>query len=131
MSIGYVPEVPFEESVSGVGASLGDIPSELRALAVHAESADSNLSAISEDMLALSRDLDAANGSIANAIPLLDEYLRLVAEASDVVREARAGLSGLLGRARVVLTVTMLWMGLMQVAPLYLGWELMAGRRSR
>jgi len=102
----------------------------LRALAVHLESADGNLDAISRDMLALSRDLDVANSGITNALLLLDEYLHLVDEASEVVQEGRADLSGILDRTKVVLTLGMLWMGLMQVAPLYLGWELVSGRRG-
>jgi hypothetical protein len=130
LNLGYSTEVPFEESVNRVGSSLEGIPSQLRGLAVHVDTADGNLHMISQDLLAVSSDLDAISGRAAEVAPLLDRYARIVTEANDLVQQARAGLSRRLLRAKLAVTMAMVWLSLMQVAPLYLGWELASGRRG-
>jgi len=130
LNLGYSTEVPFEESVNRVGSSLEGIPSQLRGLAVHVDTADGNLHMISQDLLAVSSDLDAIGGRAAEVAPLLDRYARIVTEANDLVQQARAGLSRRLLRAKLAVTMAMVWLSLMQVAPLYLGWELASGRRG-
>jgi outer membrane murein-binding lipoprotein Lpp len=130
LNLGYAPAVSFEESVSGIGSSLERVPSQLRGFGVHIGTMDGNLDILSQDVLAMSADVDAISNRVDEVSPLLDEYIRSVAELSGWVGQAQAGLSGYLDRAKLVLIVVMVWMSLMQVAPLYLGWELVSGQRS-
>lgn len=130
LGIDYAPEVSFEESINRIGYSLEGIPPRLRGLAVYIDTTNGNLETISQDIMAMSRDLDTINSSIADIAPLLDDYVRIVTEISDSIRQTRASLSQQLYMVKLVVTMAMTWIGLTQVAPLYLGWELVAGRRN-
>jgi methyl-accepting chemotaxis protein len=130
LDINYAPEVPFEESVNRIVASLEGLPPRLRNLEAYIYVTDHNLEMISQDVLTVSGDLDAINRSIADVAPLLDEYVRLVTEVNGSIQQTRDTLPQQLGMAKLVVTIVMVWIGLMQVAPLYLGWELVSGRRS-
>ena len=78
----------------------------------------------------MSRDLDTINSRIADVGPLLDDYVRIVTETNDFIGQTRASLSRQLYMVKLVVTVAMIWIGLTQIAPLYLGWELVTGRRG-
>lgn len=102
----------------------------MRGLEVHIATADGNLETISRDLLAVSADLGTINDGVAEVAPLLDEYVRIVTKADDLIEQTQVSLSRHLARARLVVVVAMVWMSLMQVAPLYLGWELLMGQRG-
>lgn len=130
LGIDYAPEVSFEESISWVGHNLEGITPRLRGLEVYADITYGNLETISEDIMAVSRDLQTINSSVADVAPLLDDYVRIVTETNDAIRQTRVSLSRQLYAVKLVLTIAMVWIGLTQVAPLYLGWELVTDRRS-
>lgn len=130
LGIDYAPEVPFEESINRVGDSLEGLPARLRGLEAHIETADGNLETISQDIVTMSADLEAINGSIAAVAPLLDDYMQIVTEVRDLIDRTRTRLVDQLGTVKLVVTLLMVWLGLTQIAPLYLGWELITGRRD-
>ena len=130
LGIEYAPQVSLEASMNQLGDSLEGIAPRLRGMEVHIETTDSNLETISQDMMAISRDLEVINSSVAQVAPLLDDYVRLVNEANDAVEQTRANLSRQLDAAKWVAIGMMVWLGLTQVAPLYLGGELITGWRS-
>jgi len=131
LGIDYTPKVPFEESINQVGASLEDIPSQMRALEVHIEATDANLETVSQDIVTTSERLHVINSSIADFAPLLDDYVRIVAETNAMIRQTRTELSRQLDTAKLVVTIAMAWIGSTQIAPLYLGCGLLASRRKR
>jgi ABC-type transporter Mla subunit MlaD len=131
LGMNYAPEVSFEESINRVGASLEGISPRLRGLEFHIETTDSNLGTVSQDILAISKKLHAVNSSVAGLLPLLDDYVRIVKEVNDRIQQTRANLSRQLNAAKMVVTIAMVWIGLTQVAPLYLGWGLVSGQRRR
>jgi methyl-accepting chemotaxis protein len=130
LGIDYAPEVSLEESINRIGYSLEGIPPRLRGLAVYIDTTNGNLETISQDIMVMSRDLDTINSSIADIAPLLDDYVRIVTEISDSIRQTRASLSQQLYMVKLVVTMVVVWIGLTQIAPLYLGWELVTGRRG-
>jgi methyl-accepting chemotaxis protein len=130
LGIDYAPEVPFEESINRVAESLEGLPARLRGLEAQIETADGNLETISEDIVTMSADLDAINGSIAAVTPLLDDYMQIVTDVRDLIDRTRTRLVDQLDTVKLVVTLLMIWLGLTQIAPLYLGWELVAGRRE-
>jgi methyl-accepting chemotaxis protein len=130
LGIDYAPEVSFEESINRIGYNLEGIPPRLRGLEVYIDTTNGNLETISQDIMAMSRDLDTINSSLADVAPLLDDYVRIVTEINDSIRQTRASLSQQLYMVKLVVTMAMIWIGLTQVAPLYLGWELLTGRRN-
>ena len=130
LGIRYAPEEPFDESVNRIGESLEGVPGHLRGLEDYIDVTDANLEIISQDLVAISKDLDVLNDGIADVEPLLDEYIRAATEAGGVIEQTQAGLSAELETAKLVVTVLMIWIGVAQIVPLYLGWGLITGRRN-
>ena len=130
LGVDYDPEVPFDESVEELGASLEGMPEQLRSLEESMSVTDDNMRTISRNVSEIGHDLSAINAEIADIGPLLDEYISRVTEISDSIRQARLIVRQQLDQMRLVVTVVMVWFGLMQVAPLYLGWELVMGHRG-
>jgi hypothetical protein len=130
LGVNYDPEVPFDESVSVIGASLDGLPARLRSLRIYINVADNNLETISGDIFTISEDLSHINSRLTETGPLLDDYIRIVTEANDNARRARTTIQQQLSTAKLMVTVVMIWVGLIQIAPLYLGWELLSGRRQ-
>jgi ABC-type transporter Mla subunit MlaD len=130
LNLDYAPEVSFEESISRIGYSLEGITPRLRGLGARVDATSDSLEAIHQDLEATSSDLDRINRSVADAAPLLDEYVRIVTEVNDLIEHTRASVSRQLDVAKLVVTVAMVWVGLAQIAPLHRGWELLTGRRS-
>jgi len=131
LGINYNPDVPFDDSVLAMGESLEGLPETLRSLQIYMNVTNNNLQTISLGLNRVARDLNTINGRIAAVDPLLNEYIRIVNETRDNTRLIRAQLDEQLRMARLIVTIVMVWLGLAQVAPLYLGWELLAGRRER
>jgi hypothetical protein len=131
LGIDYAPEVPFEESINQIGTGLEGIAPRLRGLQVHVDATDGSLEAIGEDMVTLSEKVQTVNRSVAGVTPLFDDYTRIVTETGERVRQARINLAWQLHAARLAVTIAMAWIGLSQIAPLYLGWSLVTRRDSR
>lgn len=130
LGVDYDPEVPFDESVMALGESLEGLPETLRTLRVYLNVTNENLATISQGLFNVADDLDTVNGRISEIEPLLDEYIRIVSETNDNTRQLRAQVDYQLARARLVLVALMIWLVLAQAVPLYLGWELLTGRRG-
>lgn len=125
LGIEYDPEVPFDESINEIGDSLEGVPGELRALEPFLGTTNENLRIISENINILAGDLGEINQNIENVQPLLDDYLELVYRTSDLVNQTRRGLRDQLQPVKIIVMILFIWIGLTQVAPLYLGWGLL------
>lgn len=130
LGIDYDPEVPFAQSVEEIGTSIEDLPDQLRALKLYFDVTDDNLGEISGNMSEIAGDLAVVNGSVGDLEPLLDEFMVTVTEFGDSTRQMRVTFQQQLATFRTVWTVVMVWLALTQIAPLYLGYELLAGRRE-
>ncbi|MEJ2750843.1 MAG: hypothetical protein P8183_23490, partial [Anaerolineae bacterium] len=130
LGIDYNPAVPFDESVSSIGRSFETLPGQLRGLDAYVAVANDNLALISEDVLAISQDLDGVNGRIAELDPLLEDYLRTVVELNDSTRQTRQIILNELTNLKRIVIIALAWVALSQLAPLYLGLELLRGRRG-
>ncbi|GAB4144254.1 MAG: hypothetical protein Fur0021_00680 [Candidatus Promineifilaceae bacterium] len=128
LGIDYAPAASFDESITAIGASLDGIPNRLRTLEVYLSVTDENMDTISQDILLIAGDLKTINGRVADVQPLLDEYIRLITQVNDNIRQTRASLSSQLEQFKLALIIIFIWVGLTQAAPIYLGWELLRGR---
>lgn len=131
LGIDYTPEVPFDQSVSQIGHSFETLPNQLRDLDEYVVVANDNLAQISDDVLAISQDLAGVNGRIAELDPLLEDYLRIVVELNDSTRQTRQIILTELTTLKRIINIALAWVALSQLAPLYLGLELLRGRRTR
>ncbi|MCP4426776.1 MAG: hypothetical protein GY803_19980 [Chloroflexi bacterium] len=130
LGIDYDPSVPFDETVYDLGSSMDGLPERLESLATELAVADENLAVISEDMDSIAGDLEGINEQIAEIPTLLDEYVGIVTELSDAIRQSRSQTQTYFDAIKLGVTIILVWLGLMQLAPLYLGLELLTGRRE-
>ncbi len=130
LGIEYEPEEPFDETVEAMGQSLDGLPDQLRSLSGELETTSQNLATISEDILLVSGDLGTINEDIESVGPLIDEYIGIVTQINDTIRQIRAQIAPQLETVKLALTLLLAFLGLSQVAPLYLGWELFTGQRD-
>jgi hypothetical protein len=128
LGIDYQPDVPFDESVALLGESLEGLPERLRALDQTLQTSTDNLVIISDDVLQLSGDLNIINSRLAEVDPLLDEYIRIIQETNDRTRFTRLNLQAQLEMIKTIVTIAAIWFGLNQLVPIYVGWEMLAGR---
>ena len=130
LGVDYDPEVPFDQSVLELSESLEGMPEQLRGLEDVIGTTNDNLLVISQDLARLSGDLEEMNSTMDEIEPLIDDYLTIVTDVGDNTRQSRLLLSQQLEQAKLVLTIIMVWFGLLQLAPIYLGWEIVSGRRE-
>jgi hypothetical protein len=128
LGVDYDPDVPFDESVALLGESLEGLPERLRSLDQSLQTSSSNLGVISEDVLQLSQDLNTINGRLAEVDPLLNEYIRIIQETNDRTRFTRISVQAQLELIKSIVTIAAIWFGLNQLVPIYVGWEMLAGR---
>jgi uncharacterized membrane protein len=129
LGIEYNPSVPLDETVLELGDILGDVPDSLRALDVNLYLANESLLLIGQNVESMAEDLLLIEGSIGQIEPMLDDYLKLVTDTSDLIRQTRANLAQKLQMTRLIITIVLIWIGLNQIVPIYLGRRLLWGQR--
>jgi uncharacterized protein YoxC len=130
LGIDYAPEVPFDQSVRELGEGLEGLPESLRTLQVYINVTNTNLQTVSRDIRTLADDLNTVNGRINELDPILDEYIALVTATNDSTRQLRAQIADEARSIKNGITLALVWLAITQIAPAYLGWELVTGRRE-
>ena len=130
LGIDYEPEIPFDQSVRELGQGLEGLPESLRALQIYINVTDGNLQTVSQDIRNLADDLNVVNGRINELDPILDEYLVLITDSNDRTRELRGQINDDVQNMKNGVTLVLVWLAISQIAPLYLGWELVTNRRE-
>ncbi len=130
LGLDYAPDARMDQSIGELGASLEGVPERLRELEEDIALADDSLQAISGDVAAVSSDLQAIDRRIAEVQPLLDEYVQIINDALHLVQRTQGSLGTILDALKLGLILVMVWLALSQLVPLYLGWELVTGRRE-
>ncbi|MCA9935597.1 MAG: hypothetical protein H6662_01085 [Ardenticatenaceae bacterium] len=128
LGVDYSPDVPFQQSVQQIGDSLEPLPGRLRSLKVYVNVTSENMQTISNDVHTIADDLAAINDQIEAINPLLDEYIATVTTINDNTRQTRASINDQLESLKTGVTAVMIWLGLFQLVPLYLGFELLRGK---
>lgn len=131
LGIDYDPESPLNETVLELGQSLDGMPAGLRALEGDLSTASDSLVVIGDNVLAIAEDLEGLNSSVRELEPLVDEYIRLATDTADLVRQTRVALSQQLQTAKLITTLLFVWLGLSQLIPFYLSWELLGSHERR
>lgn len=130
LGIDYAPEEPFDESISALGDSLEGMPEELRSLQGDLETLSADLELITGNIETAAGDIEAINNEVALFIPIIDDYLRIVDQIDDSLGQIRANMFAQLEMVKSALIVLLVFLSFTQLAPLYLGWELITGQRS-
>lgn len=130
LGIDYAPEVPFDQSVRDLGQGLEGLPESLRTLKLYINVTNENLQTVSQDIHSLADNMRVVNGRIAELDPILDEYLILIGQTNDSTRQMRAQINNEVESVKNGITLVMIWLAVTQIAPFYLGWELLTNRRQ-
>ena len=131
LGIDYNPTVRFDESIRQLGASIEDLPDQLRTLDSHLAVTAENLEAISVDITTLGVNISDINETIGTTPALLDEYITTLTQIQDSISQTRLQITQQEANAKLVVTVLAVWFGLTQIAFLYLGTELLFNKRKQ
>lgn len=129
LGVDYEPDAPLDATVLQLNQGLEGVPDNLRALESDLAIANQNLTTIGDNVQTIAVDLERINQSLAEFSPLVDDYIGLVATTNDLVNETREDLAIQLETAEIVATILFVWIGLSQIVPLYLAWELISNRQ--
>jgi len=128
--IEYNPEVPLNEAIGQIAASLTDLPATFIEMQKGMKDARGNIEIIQAD-------LAVVTGEISQIETSLDEYQTTISSFQDTLKEvqrrlgqAEAGLPGLVNGVAWGLTVFLIWMAIAQLGLLSQGWELVSRDRK-
>lgn len=131
LGIDYDPTQRFDDSMQALGDSLDGLPESLRGLSDDLDTTYGSLEAVSTNIDTLSVDLAEINTQVETIPPLLDEYLETVDSINGQLKETQGSLSEQLENGKMVIMMLAIWFGLMQLAPLAIGIQLLRPRMSR
>jgi hypothetical protein len=130
LGIEYDPEVPFDTSLIAFQDSLNGLPESLRALESGLADASANTQTLSDDLLATSASLETINSRVAELGPMMDEYVQLIDQLATTMDDVQSRLADQLDLIATGATGMFILLALSQLAPLYLGYELISGQRE-
>ncbi len=130
LGIDYNPETSFDDSLRVFEASLTGLPESLRGLEDDLQATNASLGTLAADLQATSDNLTIINTRLGEIAPLMDQYTALIDELSRTVTQIEANLGDRLDVLRLGIVGLLIALGLSQLAPIYLGWELLTGRRA-
>lgn len=130
LGIDYKPTTSFDESLRVFEASLIGLPESLRGLEDDLATTNANLASLSADLQATSDNLATINTRMGDLSDLFDQYVLLVDNATGLLAQLETQLAPRLELIRIVAIALLIALGLSQLAPIYLGWELLSGRRD-
>lgn len=130
LGISYAPAVPFDETITELGASLEGLPESLRTLDTEIQVTSDNLVIISQDVEQLSTDIGSINAQLRRFDDVVDDYIKTVSDLRFSANKARQGIDQQIASAKTVINLIFLWLALMQITPLYLGTKLIFGKKD-
>ena len=130
LGIDYNPTTPFDESLRVFEASLVGLPESLHGLEDDLAATNSNLASLSTDLQATSDNLGTINARMSDLGGLFDQYTLLIDDVAGLLAQIETQLGPRLELIRLVAIALLIALGLSQLAPIYLGWELITGQRD-
>jgi hypothetical protein len=130
LGIEYAPEVPFDTSLIAFQDSLDGLPESLRALESGLADASANTQTLSDDLLATSASLETINSRVAELGPMMNQYVQLIDQLTTTMDDVQSRLGDQLDLIATGAAGMFILLALSQLAPLYLGYELISGRRE-
>ena len=130
LGISYSPVVPFDKTITELGASLEGLPESLRELDTQIQVTSDNLVVISQDVEQLSADIGNINAQLKRFDPVVDGYVKTVSDLRFSANTARQNITSQLETLKMGANLLFLWLALMQITPLYVGAKLVFGRKD-
>ncbi|WP_374689197.1 hypothetical protein [Promineifilum sp.] len=130
LGIDYNPSAPFDDTLRGFQGSLDGLPESLRGLEEDLRLTNDNLASLATDLQATSDNLTAINTRVGEIAPLLAQYTALIDQLDGTIAQVEGNLDRQIDLLRIGVPALLIFLALTQLAPLYLGWELLTGRRE-
>lgn len=130
LGIDYSPATSFDDSLRGFQVSLDGLPESLRGLEDDLQATNDNLASLATDLQSTSDNLTSINARVGEILPLLDQYSALVDQLSVTIAQVESDFGDRLNMIQIGVIALLIAVGLSQLAPIYLGWELLTGRRD-
>ena len=113
-----------------LGDSLDGLPESMRSLSEDLDSTYASLEEVSGNIDTLSTDLAEINTQVDTIPPLLDDYLESVNGINRQLIGIQSDLGTQLEQARIVIWMVAIWFGVLQLAPLAVGLQLLIPSRD-
>jgi hypothetical protein len=130
LGIDYEPEIAFDEALGTLETSIEGVPDSLRTLQTDLDVANQNLDILSTNISTVADSLTGINQNIAALNPILDQYIGIIDQINNTLTNTLAQLQAQLNTIGLALAALFLFLGLTQLAPIYLGFELLTGQRD-
>ena len=131
LGVDYDPNNAFDESLVGVEQNLEGIPESMRTLASSLTVTQDSILVLADDVDAIGTDLTNINEQVDQLPEQIDSYNASLAEVKTNLEQVEQQLARQMDQAALYLSIALGWFAVMQLAPLYLGLELLFNRRSR
>jgi methyl-accepting chemotaxis protein len=130
LDINIADGVPLAKPVNELGTSLSNLSRDVQNVESSLSSFAQAAKPIGQDLKTLSRDLTTLSADLEGFVPLIDSYMTAVDGVREDVGQAGAEIDRLERTLKTILWIGALWIGLLHITPLYLGWELVSGHRD-
>ena len=110
-------------------ATATGLTRDVRSLATDLARVSQSVEPISGDAVTLAGDLSAINEDLRGFAPILDGYIAMIEDIREGLAQARASLPRLVWIAKLAIAILAGWLGTLHLAPLVLGWDLVAKKR--
>lgn len=118
------PISQLHDTLSTLSGDVQGIEGDLKVIA-------GQLKPASRDLLVLSEDVSKLSADLAGFAPILDRYIEVIDGLRGSTGQAVEAVERLKSASQTILVVAMAWIALTHLTPLYLGWELVSGKRTR
>jgi ABC-type transporter Mla subunit MlaD len=126
----YNPDVPLHQSLEDIAVTLDEIPSSLSTAEEGLSSTSGDLQGLGENITTMASDISQISANLDNAQSVLQQYQEILADLQNLVASVREGLPNWLRALQLGLTFILIWLGIVQIALITQGWELIERGRS-
>jgi ABC-type transporter Mla subunit MlaD len=123
LNLNYQPNVPLSQSISGIGASLADLPDTLEEIGGGLQQLNGNLSVIANQIDGLGVTIRQIDTSLRDVPSVLRDYQRQLARVLPTLQSIQAGAAQIVNLFAAALTFIMVWIIAVQLIVLVLGWR--------
>jgi ABC-type transporter Mla subunit MlaD len=130
VDINIADDVPLAKPVSELGTSLNNLSRDVQSVESSLSSFAQAAEPLGQDLKTVARDLATLSADLEGFAPLIDSYIATVDSVREDVAQAGTEIDRLERTLKTVMWIGALWIGLLHITPLYLGWELVSGQRN-
>ncbi|MCL4507733.1 MAG: hypothetical protein M1434_06830 [Chloroflexi bacterium] len=130
LGIDYNPATPLDQSIMAVGNSFNGVPDKLRAMSGSINATTQGLDTTAANLDIIASNLHDINASFSSFSRLFGTYLQSTSAIKQRLQVTQIELRNDLQLIKMGLLIFVVWLGLTQLAPLYIGISLLTGRTA-